>query len=105
MYNDGKIDIIGTGDIKAKNDKSTLELSNTEKLIMLNEGTDYAVLYSKLEAEFNNLKDKFNDLITSYNSHTHSGVTSGSSSTGTPSGVAQPSTADITQCKQAAVKL
>lgn len=105
LKNDGTLTIYANSDIVIYNDKSKIELDGNEELVTLNEGTDYAVLYSKLETEFNNLKDKFNDLVTSYNSHTHSGVQSGGSSTGTPSGVALPSTADITQCKQAVVKL
>jgi phage gp45-like len=39
--------------------------------MVLNDGADYAVKYSKLESEFNKLKTSHNDLLTEYKLHTH----------------------------------
>jgi hypothetical protein len=66
--------------------------------------SDNMVRYSELETAFNQLKEDFNNLVTSYNSHTHittatvgptavPGVIAPTISTGTPS------TADITPAK------
>lgn len=56
---------------------------------IFNQGSDWAVRYSKLETAFNELKSKFN-------SHTHPGVETGPGVTGA---TATPSTADITAAK------
>ncbi len=82
---------------KFKND-GTLEL---------NGATDSAVLFSKLQTEFNKLNSKYDDLVTKYNAHTHpyvdtpigASVTSPTTSSGTPSD------ADISQAESADVKL
>lgn len=62
-------------------------------------GNDYhMVRYEKLAEAFNELKQDFNDHITAYNSHTHTGVMVGLGSTSftTPG---TPSVADITPAK------
>ena len=61
---------------------------------VFNGGEDWAVRYSALESAFNQLKSDFDTFAST---HTHPGVTPGSSSTGTA--VATPSTADITGAK------
>lgn len=60
---------------------------------------DNMVRYSKLEEAFNELKTDFNNLVTVYNSHTHTGVTAGPGSTGTTPAAGQSSSADITPAK------
>ena len=60
-----------------------------------------AVRYQQLQQEFDKLNDKFNDLVTAFNAHQHTG------NLGAPTPIvpipgsipAQPSAADITQCK------
>lgn len=60
---------------------------------------DNAVRYSALETAFNELKSKFNSLVTAYNAHVHTGVTTGPGVSGTTPSVGSPSTADITGAK------
>lgn len=50
------------GEVKAK-----IKLTNDSKVI-LNDGEDFAVRYSKLEEAFNQLKEDFNTLVSNYNS-------------------------------------
>lgn len=67
---------------------ATIALKRDGKII-LNEGSDFAVAFNALRTEFNELKNKFN-------SHVHTGVSSGGSSTGpTP----QQSIANIDNAK------
>lgn len=72
--------------------------------ILIGGDTDNAVGYTKLATEFNELKGKFNDLVTLFNSHTHIASAFGSPTT-TPASGAQPSAADISQAKKDKIKL
>lgn len=64
-------------------------------VIEINGNTDFAVRFTVLETQFNELK-------TAFNTHVHGGVTAGAASTG----AATPqSTADLTGAKVAEVKL
>jgi len=60
---------------------------------------DNAVRYSKLAEAFNELKEDFNTLVTTYNGHKHTGVTAGPGSTGTTPSAGVSSNADITPAK------
>lgn len=61
--------------------------------------TDNMVRFSELETAFNQLKSDFNDLVTAYNTHVHSGVTTGSGSSGPTPTQGTASTADISPAK------
>ena len=62
---------------------------------VFNEGTDFAVRFSALETAFNSLKSSFN-------AHTHTGVSTGGGTSGT---TATPSTADISGAKVEEIKI
>jgi len=94
---------------ESRNILASLYLNNNAEVVV-NEGTDYAVAYTKLENAFNTLKQDFDNLVTTYNTHIHTttatvgasatpGVISPTTSTGSPS------TADITIAKIEKVRL
>lgn len=60
---------------------------------------DNLVRYSDLETGFNDLKGKVNDLITKYNSHTHTGVQTGAGTSAVTAAIETPTTADISGSK------
>ena len=72
---------------------------------VINNGEDYAVRYSKLEEAFNELKGQHNKLQAAFDAHTHPGVTSGESSTGTTAPSGAESSADIEPAKIVEVRL
>ena len=89
------------------NIKSKLYLNNAGEFIF-NDGSDNAVRYSKLEQAFNQLKQDFDNFVSSvYGSHTHIVTTpdtiNGTASPTTAQGT--PSTADITGSKIEEIKL
>lgn len=63
---------------------------------------DWMVRYSKLEEAFNELKGKFNDLVSAFNSHQHKDSLNAPTTTNTHPGTA--SAADITQAKIVEIK-
>lgn len=78
----------------------------------INGGTDFAVRFSKLETAFNELKGKYNALVTAYNSHVH--IVSGAADpsthvvTGTAAATVSQgssSTADISLAKVEEIKI
>lgn len=60
--------------------------------------TKNMVRYQELEAAFNDLKGKYNELVTAFNTHTHISALPGTP-TGTPSAIGTPSNADISPAK------
>jgi hypothetical protein len=69
-------------------------------------GNDYsAVRYQELETAFNQLKSDFNNLVTAYNAHSHTGVTVGAGVTGSPVAAGVPSEADISPAESDTVKI
>jgi len=64
-----------------------------------NEGGDYMARFNELKAGFDELKQDFNDLVTLFNSHPHTGVTTGPGSSGPPASPATQSTASIDDAK------
>jgi hypothetical protein len=72
---------------------------------VINNGTDWAVRYSKLEEAFNELKSKHNKLQAAFDMHTHPGVTPGQSATGTTAPSGAESSADIEPAKVEEVRL
>jgi len=103
---DGEIEIYSIDSNGAKSGKVKIK-PNGE--LVLNDGTDYAVKYSKLESEFNKLKDDFNSHVQNYNSHTH--VTTATVDAGLVGSIAattstsSPSSPDITQTKVDKVRI
>jgi len=87
--------------------EGTIKIDATE--IHLNGDGDTAVKYSELETAFNQLKDDFDNFVSTYNAHTHTttatvgvgpvGVIAPTTSTGSPS------TADITPAEEDSIKL
>jgi hypothetical protein len=58
-----------------------------------------AVRYQELQQQFDELNNKFNDLVTAFNTHQHTG-NMGAPTAPLPGFIpSQPSSADITQCK------
>jgi|SRR6185437_1077279 len=66
--------------------------------------TDNAVLYSKLETAFNQLKNDFNNFVTIFNSHVHPGVQTGGGSSAVTTTLGTDSSADITPAKNNKIK-
>ena len=83
-------------------------LSLKKRNIIFHDGTDYAVRYNELETAFNQLKQDFDDFVTTvYNTHIHPATTTATVGTG-PVGVVTvnpststglSSTADISNAK------
>ena len=65
---------------------------------------DNMVRYSKMADAFNELNNKFNAHVSSYNAHTHPGVTPGPGITAPSATPAQPSTANIALARIAEIK-
>jgi len=57
------------------------------------------VRYQELETAFNELKDDFNTLVSTFNAHTHTGVTPGVGSSGSTATPGTSSAADISPAK------
>lgn len=71
--------------------------------IELNGNTNFAVKYNELKTAFDLLKTELNNFITVFNIHSHTGVTSGGSSSGPSSSPGTPATADISASQNAKV--
>lgn len=86
--------------------ESTIHLKN-DGTIEINGNADFAVRYNELQTAFDQLKDDFDTLVSTYNAHTHI-VTTPDTINGTASATTNtgsPSTADITPAKVDTVKL
>lgn len=68
-------------------------------IIEINGNADFAVRYLELETAFNDLKSEYDDLVTKFNVHIHSGVTAGGANTGGSDVSGNSSTADISDAK------
>jgi len=66
---------------------------------VFNDGTDWAVRYSKLEESFNELQSQHNKLQSAFDLHTHGGVETGDGSTAIPAPSGAESTTDISAAK------
>lgn len=80
-------------------------LFNNAGEFVYNQGTDYAVAYEDLKVGFDTLKADFNNLITVFNAHVHSGVTTGGGSSAVSPTPGTPSTASIDASKVETVRL
>jgi hypothetical protein len=100
--NEGALKLYATD---ADGNEKGSHLLDSDGTHVINNGTDWAVRYSALETAFTQLRADHNKLAASYDAHTHGGVTSGLSSTGTtvPSGA--ESSADIEPSKVEEVRL
>lgn len=67
--------------------------------LQLNGEGDFAVRFTALETAFNELKGKYNDLVTKHNTHKHGGVTPGGGITAGPDLTGSSSAADIAPAK------
>jgi hypothetical protein len=67
--------------------------------IELNGNTDNAIYFSYMKTAYDQIVTDLNNLITAYNSHIHSGVTSGGATSGIPTVPGIPSTADMSGAK------
>lgn len=70
-------------------------LLNQNGEFIVNDGSRSAVAFAELKAGFDQLKTDLNNLITAYNAHVHSGVTTGPGSSGPTPSQGVSSTADI----------
>ena len=75
-----------------RQEKITFKIDDTE-------GGDFAVRFNELKVAFDELKQDHNDLVTLFNSHPHTGVTTGPGSSGPPASPGTPSTADMSDSK------
>ena len=73
--------------------------------VMINDGSDWAVQYTALKSAFDTLKGDFNNLVTAYNAHVHTGVTAGPASSGPPAAPGVSSTADMSSSKINSIKV
>lgn len=88
----------------AGTEKASVVLDSDGK-VKVNGGSDFAVRFSSLETAFNELKGKYNSLVTAYNAHVHTGVTTGSGSSGTTASAGTASAANIAAAKVSEVLL
>jgi len=72
--------------------------------VVVNDGEDFAVRYTKLECEFNELKGKFNDLVTIWNTFANAYIP-GSNGAPPTASTATQSQADITLSKVEKIKV
>jgi len=61
--------------------------------------TNHLTQYEELKIAFDKLKSDFNALVTTYNAHTHTGVTTGGGVTGPTPSLGASSTADMSGAK------
>ena len=73
--------------------------------VVVNAGTDWAVQYTALKKAFDELKGDFNNLITLFDAHVHSGVTVGPGNTAVPLVPGVSSTADMSGSKIDTIKV
>jgi hypothetical protein len=73
--------------------------------VRLNLGTDWAVQFTALQTEFNELQQKHNDLLTEFLAHMHPTAAAGSPSVPTPINPQTPSVANIDNTKVDSVRL
>lgn len=80
-------------------------IMRNDATIQMLDGEDFAVRYTELEAAFNQLKSDFDNLVTTFNTHVHPGVTAGSASTLVTTTTGQSSEADISGAKVDEIKI
>jgi hypothetical protein len=75
--------------------------------VVFQDGEDFAVRYSKLQSEFDELKERFNSLVSTWNTFATAYVPGSPSTLGTPptASTATQSSADITQAKIDKIKV
>jgi hypothetical protein len=77
---------------------------DNDGVVTINDGEDFAVQFSALEAAFNQLKSDLNTLISTYNGHTHV-APAGGGATGAPSAPGVSSSADMSGAKIEGIKV
>ena len=88
---------------------SSVKMNKTGEFVV-NDGVDYAVLFDKLKIEFNELQQKHNDFVTTFNAHIHI-TTATVGATAVPGVIAStttietPSIADIDNVKAEKVRI
>jgi hypothetical protein len=89
---------------QAGTEQASHVLTNDGKHVF-NNGEDWAVRFSELETAFNQLKDDYDSLVTTFNTHAHAGVSTGGGTSGPPTATGAASTADISGAKVEEVQL
>lgn len=96
------------GNVKSKiylRDDGTVEVKGSKVEFL--EGEDFAVRYTALESQFNELNDKYNDLVSKWNAFSNAYVPGGPTAVGLPptASSGSASTADITLTKVEEINL
>lgn len=86
-------------------DGSAFITIDTSGNILLNGDADFVTAFTDMKTAFDQLKTDLNTFITLYNTHTHTGVTTGSGSSGTTPSIGTPSLADMSSAKVDNVKV
>jgi len=71
--------------------------------VALNGNTNFAIKYNEMKVAFDTMRTELNNLITIFNAHVHSGVTTGPGSSAISPTPAIPATADMTFSKNTKV--
>ena len=82
---------VGTGE--------NIEIYNDSGKVEIQGNSDFAVRFSALETAYNQLKADYDNLVTIFNAHVHSGVTTGPGSSGPTPTPGSPSTGNISGAK------
>ena len=91
IKNDGAMDIEGVGgDVNIFTDNN----------LVLQQGTDFAMRFNEFKTQIDQMKSDYDNFINiTFNTHTHPGVQSGGSSTGTPAPTGSGTSSDFTNVK------
>lgn len=83
---------------------STYVYCKADGILELGGNTNFAVKYIEAKAELDKLKTTVNNLITAYNTHVHSGVTTGGGVSGVTASTATSNASDFSQLKNEKIK-
>lgn len=97
LKKDGKVEANSVDDHTINTDKN-ISLNSGED-IKLNGDSDNMMRYTNMKNAFDTLKNDFNNFLTAYNAHVHTGVTTGGGSSGPPPTPGTPSSADMSSAK------
>lgn len=85
--------------VKANGDLSTFIWLNDDGTMQIGGSEKNMVRFQELETGFNQLKTDLNNLVSAYNAHVHTGVTTGPGSSGPTASQGTASTASIEDAK------
>jgi hypothetical protein len=92
------------GSININNDNGFINITPAG-IVELNGNADFIIAFTDMKAAFDELKTDFNNLVTVVTSHVHSGVTTGSGTSGASTTPGVASTADMSGAKVDTVKV